>query len=196
MKQEPSKLQTGDALLIVDVQNDFLPLGLLAVPYGDEVVPPLNEAISKFRQNGQPIYVSRDWHPDNHCSFEEQNGKWPVHCVKNTDGAAFPSTLKIPKEAVIISKGTFPTREAYSAFEGTDLLTQLKEAKIQRLYIGGLATDYCVLQTVLDALNHGFSVFLMQDTIRAVNVEPDDGEKAISQMLSQGARLINSDAVV
>jgi nicotinate phosphoribosyltransferase len=175
----------GDALLIVDVQNDFLPGGSLAVPEGDDVVPALNGYSDTFRTHHLPIFASRDWHPPNHCSFTKQGGPWPPHCVAETNGAQFASGLNL-SETVIISKATEPKSDAYSAFENTDLDQRLKQAGVKRLFVGGLATDYCVLNSVRDAIRLNYSVILLEDAIRAVNVQPEDGPKAIEEMLELG----------
>jgi nicotinamidase/pyrazinamidase len=177
----------GDALIIVDLQNDFLPGGNLAVSGGDEVIPVLNGYIAKFLERGLPIFATRDWHPPNHCSFRDHGGRWPAHCVRDSEGAAFSKALNLPISAVIISKATLREQDAYSGFEKTELSERLKAGRIRRLFIGGLATDYCVLHTVLDARKLGFKVFLLCDAIRAVNVNPDDGAKAESEMVSKGA---------
>jgi nicotinate phosphoribosyltransferase len=185
----------GDALLIVDVQNDFLPGGSLAVPQGDDVVPALNHYSSAFRIRHLPIFASRDWHPSNHCSFTEQGGPWPPHCVAETDGAQFASGLDL-SEAVIISKATEPESDAYSAFENTDLDQRLKQAGVKRLFVGGLATDYCVLNSVRDLVRLKYSVVLLEDAIRAVNVQPGDGPKAIEEMLALGCQPATVESVV
>jgi len=179
--------KTGDALVIVDLQNDFLPGGNLAVPDGDEIVPVINRYIALFQSKGLPVFATRDWHPQNHCSFEPQGGIWPVHCVQGTAGSQFHSDLRLPDFTTVISKAVTKEKDSYSGFEGTDLTERLKAAKVRRLLIGGLATDYCVLFTVKDALKNGFSVLLLRDAIRAVNVSPDDGEKAIIEMVRLGA---------
>jgi nicotinamidase-related amidase len=176
-----------DALIIVDVQNDFLPGGRLAVNRGDEVVPALNRYIAGFVREGLPIVATRDWHPPNHCSFQGQGGRWPTHCVRETAGAAFAPSLRLPSSALIISKGTAPDQEAYSGFEGTDLEARLRETSVGRVYVGGLATDYCVLNTVKDALQKGFAVRLLTDAIRAVNAHLEDGRRAVDEMVRLGA---------
>ena len=181
-------LQSGDALIAVDVQNDFLPGGSLAVPKGDEVVPPLNRYLAAFHAAGLPIFATRDWHPANHCSFKAQGGPWPPHCVAETDGARFSADLELPAGTTIISKATTPAKDAYSGFEGTDLEARLRAQGVRRLFIGGLATDYCVLNTVRDARKNGFEVYLLTDAIRAVNVKPDDGRRAEDEMRRLGAR--------
>lgn len=175
------------ALLIVDVQNDFLPGGSLAVPDGDEVVPVLNRYIALARARGVPVFASRDWHPGTHCSFHALGGPWPPHCVAGTAGAEFASGLELPQDAVVISKALRTDADAYSAFEGTDLGPRLRELNVKRVLVGGLATDYCVLNTVLDAIKSGFGVLLLKDAIRAVNVKAGDGERAELQMAGAGA---------
>jgi nicotinamidase/pyrazinamidase len=177
----------GDALLMVDVQNDFLPGGTLAVPAGDEVIPALNRYIKAFRREALPIYATRDWHPPDHCSFHAQGGIWPPHCIAGSTGAAFSPELNLPPAAVVIAKATRRDADAYSGFEGTELAQRLLIDGINRLFIGGLATDYCVLNTVKDALTCGFDVLLLLDGIRAVNLKPEDGQHAIEEMTLLGA---------
>lgn len=176
-----------DALVIVDVQNDFLPGGKLGVAAGDEVIPVLNRYIDIFNRLSLPIYATRDWHPADHCSFKPQGGIWPPHCVAGSAGARFPATLELPYTATIVSKAATPEKDAYSGFEDTDLAAQLKSRGVERLFIGGLATDYCVLNTVIDALSHGFKVKLLLDAVRAVNLQPGDGRAAIDVMIDHGA---------
>src|SRR3989338_587461 len=159
--------QPGDTLLIVDVQNDFLPGGSLAVPRGDEVVTALNSYLHIFASRNLPVYATRDWHHARHCSFRDHGGIWPSHCVAGTRGAELAKALQLPPSAVIISKATTPEQDAYSGFQGTDLDQRLRAANIRRLFIGGLATDYCVLNTVRDALRLGYEVLLLIDGIRA-----------------------------
>jgi len=179
--------ESGDALIIVDLQNDFLPGGSLAVPDGDAVVPVLNTWIRRFRAAGLPIFATRDWHPADHCSFQDQGGPWPPHCVVGTKGAEITPELVLPPDAFLHSKATRPEKEAYSDFEDGDFGHQLRELDVTRLFIGGLATDYCVRATVLDALKEGFQVVLLLDAIRAVEVQPGDGERAIAEMREAGA---------
>lgn len=179
---------TGDALLVIDVQNDFLPGGSLAVPQSDAVVPALNRCLALFVKKKLPVYASRDWHPADHCSFRLQGGPWPPHCVAGTRGAAFPANLALPPDAVIISKADTRERDAYSAFGGTDLDRRLKAAGVKRLFAGGLATDYCVLNTVKDVLALGYEVVLLTDALRAVDVTPGDGEHALAEMGRLGAQ--------
>lgn len=184
------ELKDGDALILVDVQNDFLPGGALAVPNGDQVVPVLNEYIERFLAKKLPIFATRDWHPPDHCSFQPQGGPWPPHCIAGSLGAQFAPGLKLPENTQVISKATDPKREAYSGFDGTDLEQKLRQLGIRRLFIGGLATDYCVLNTVKDALKSGFEVFLLIDAIRAVNAHPGDEQRALDEMRRQGAHFI------
>jgi nicotinamidase/pyrazinamidase len=179
----------GDALLVVDVQNDFLPGGSLAVPHGDEVVPVLNRCLALFSRLKLPILASRCWHPAGHCSFLEQGGPWPPHCIAGTLGAAFAPRLELPSDTAIISKAETPERDAYSAFGGTDLDQRLRNAGVRRLFAGGLATDYCVLNTVKDALGLGYAVVLLTDAVRAVEVTPGDGERALEKMRRLGAQM-------
>jgi nicotinamidase/pyrazinamidase len=181
------------ALVIVDVQNDFLPGGSLAVPHGDEVIPVLNRYISLFRQRHLPIYFTRDWHPPETRHFQSGGGVWPPHCVEGTVGAEFHPELHIPSDAVIISKGMDPEEDSYSAFqgktaEGVDFLEELKRRGIDRLYVGGLATDYCVRFTVLDARRAGFDVIVLEDGIRGVDLQPGDSQRALDEMKGAGAQ--------
>ncbi len=186
-QRERLRLQKGDALVVVDVQNDFLPGGSLAVPGGDEVIPVLNEYMQRFVAAGLPIYATRDWHPPDHCSFVAQGGPWPPHCVVDSPGAAFASRLNLPCEAIIVSKGGNVEWDDYSFFAHTDLADHMRAAGISRVFVGGLATDYCVLNTVLDALKEHFDTVLLLDAVRAVEVNPGDGDKAIAKMVAQGA---------
>ncbi|HXZ93337.1 MAG TPA: nicotinamidase [Burkholderiales bacterium] len=179
----------GDALLVVDVQKDFLPGGALAVARAGEVVAPLNAAIRAFERAGRPVYASRDWHPANHCSFKARGGPWPPHCVAGTRGAEFADGLALPRSAGIVSKADTPDVDAYSAFGGNDLAAQLRRQGVRRVVIGGLTTDYCVVNSVLDARAAGFEVVVLADAIRAVNVQPEDGARALEAMRKAGARL-------
>jgi Amidases related to nicotinamidase len=174
------------ALLIVDLQNDFLPGGALGVAEGNQAALACRRYLDAFIAHGRPVFLSRDWHPVTHCSFKKQNGPWPDHCVAETPGAQFAAILNIPHNATIISKGTTADKDAYSAFDGTDLDAQLKKANIVHLYIGGLATDYCVRASALDARRLGYEVTLLTDAIAAVNVAPGDGERAIKEMQGAG----------
>lgn len=182
-----SPLRSGDALVIVDVQKDFLPGGALPVPRGDEIIPALNTCLALFLKQQLPIFATRDWHPPRHCSFKSQGGPWPPHCIAGTDGAAFASSLLLPESARIISKATQEEVESYSGFSGTNLQEQLQRLGSRRLFIGGLATDYCVLHTVMDGLSLGYQTILLGDAVRAVNLSPSDGESAVKKMIAGGA---------
>ncbi|MFY9269632.1 MAG: bifunctional nicotinamidase/pyrazinamidase [Candidatus Manganitrophaceae bacterium] len=185
------RLDRRTALILVDVQNDFCPGGALPVPEGDRVVPILNRYIRFFQEAGASIYATRDWHPSDHLSFKEQGGIWPPHCIRGTPGAEFHPALESPADSTIISKGTDPKREAYSGFQGTDLGERLKYQGIDRLLIGGLATDYCVKSTVLDALKLGFKTIFLKDASKGVEVHPGDTERAIAEIKTGGAGLIS-----
>lgn len=180
----PVILESHDVLFVVDVQNDFLSGGSLAVLGGETVIAPLNQYIKLFLAQGLPIYASRDWHPVNHCSFKPQGGLWPPHCVAGTAGAAFSSQLQLPANTHIISKATTVEKDAYSAFLGTDLQQQLQAVGAKRLFIGGLATDYCVKNTAEDALAAGFTVFLLADAIAGIGAY--DSQQAIVHLLELG----------
>lgn len=183
-------LTKDDALIVVDVQRDFLPGGSLAVPDGDAVIPILNCYLQRFQAAGLPIVTTRDWHPPDHSSFASEGGSWPPHCVQGSRGAEFPEQLQLPRGAALVSKATERDVDAYSGFEGTNLRQYLQEAGARRVFIGGLATDYCVLATVKDAVDVGLEVVVLGDAIRAVNVEPGDGDKALDEMRSVGASII------
>jgi nicotinamidase/pyrazinamidase len=185
-------LTRNDALLLVDIQNDFLPGGSLAVPDGDAVLEPANRLIALYRDDGLPVYASRDWHPPEHSSFRAQGGPWPPHCVAHTHGAAFADALALPEDAVIVSKATTRGEDAYSAFRDTSLAERLRAHGVDRLAVCGLATDYCVLNSVNDALALGFRVLLVVDAIRAVDLHAGDGERAIARMVQAGAVLVET----
>jgi len=183
----------GDALIVVDVQNDFLPGGSLAVPEGDAVVPVLNRYVERFETAGQPVYFTRDWHPADHCSFRDEGGPWPPHCVRDSEGAAFAPGLYRPRGASVISKATESHHEAYSGFQGTDLAERLRAQGVRRVFVGGLAQDVCVLETVRDALAAGFEVVVLEDATRPV--DPAAGERAHRTMRDAGARLCTLGAL-
>ncbi|MFN3471675.1 MAG: nicotinamidase [Aquificaceae bacterium] len=182
------KLGPKDALIVVDMQRDFMPGAALPVPEGDKIVPRLNQYVELFFKGSLPIFFTRDWHPPDHISFREQGGLWPPHCVQNTEGAMFHKDLFIPHDnRFIISKGTSKDFDAYSGFQGTVLDSLLRERGIRRVFVGGVATDYCVKNTVLGALNLGYEAFLLLDGIKGVDVNPGDSERAIEEMLRAGA---------
>jgi len=185
------------ALILVDIQNDFCPGGALAVAEGDKVVPVVNRLMPHF-----PLVVSTlDWHPANHVSFRDQGGPWPPHCVQQTFGAELHPALDRQQIEHTFRKASTPERDAYSEFEGVDdaggsLDQYLKARGVNRVYVAGLATDYCVRATVLDALRLGYETFVVTDAVRAVNVQPDDGAKALAEMQAQGARLVASNEML
>lgn len=179
-----------DALILVDVQNDFCPGGALPVPEGDQVVPALNALLRRVKVF---TVATRDWHPPTHCSFKPQGGIWPVHCVAGTPGAAFHPALATDRVAHVVSKATRSEEEAYSGFEGTELADLLRKRGIRRVFVGGLATDYCVKATALDAAKHGFAVTVLEDAIRGVEVQPGDCARALEEMKRAGVRLVRTD---
>ncbi len=187
MDKKICKIDRETALIVVDVQNDFCPGGALPVKEGDQVVPVFNCYIELFEKAKAPIYAARDWHPKNHCSFKAQGGPWPPHCVQESEGARFHSDLKLPYNTTIISKAWHPKDESYSEFEDTNLELYLKRQGIRRVLIGGLATDYCVRATTLDACRLGFETYLLTDAIRGIDVKAGDSEKAIEAMKKAGA---------
>jgi nicotinamidase/pyrazinamidase len=180
------KLKPGDALIVVDVQNDFCPGGALPIDDGDAVVPVLNRWIADAVASGVPVYASRDWHPEGHLSFEERGGPWPAHCLQDSDGARFHPDLRLPDTAVKVTKGVRFDQDQNSAFDQTGLAAQLREQGIERVWIGGLAEDVCVLATALDARDEGFSVMLIPDATRPVTAQ--GGEEARAQMREAGVR--------
>jgi len=177
------------ALIVVDVQNDFCPGGSLAVAHGDEVVGPLNELIDKFLEEGAPVYKTRDWHPATTKHFQKYGGIWPVHCVQNTTGAEFHSQLRDDPRIHIISKGLGDT-DCYSGFDETDLAEQLRSEGVSEVLVGGLATDYCVKATVLQAIKEGFKVKALTAAMKPVDVNPGDGACAIEAMRAAGAEIL------
>jgi nicotinamidase/pyrazinamidase len=195
MKEKGFSPVPGDALVIVDAQNDFLSGGSLAVPQGEQIVPVVNQYLELFRTRRLPVFMTRDWHPPDHVSFLARGGVWPPHCVQGTLGAAFASGLQLTGRETIISKADSRDRDSYSNFEETDLEDRLKNLGVKRVFVGGLATDYCVLNTVKDALQLGFEVVFLTDITRAVNVKPGDGERAEEEMIGQGARPADYGAV-
>jgi nicotinamidase/pyrazinamidase len=181
------------ALIIVDVQNDFCPGGSLAVVNGDDVVPPLNRLAREFLDRNEPVFKTRDWHPQKTKHFADYGGIWPVHCVQGTHGAEFhPDLVDDPRET-IISKGVDERADGYSGFDGTNLARLLLEEGVNEVWVGGLATDYCVKHTVLDALKSGFRVKALADAMRAVNLNPTDGQHAIEEMRAAGAEIIGDE---
>jgi nicotinamidase/pyrazinamidase len=182
-----ASMQAGDALLVVEMQNDFCPGGALPVEEGDRVVPVLNRWLCAARERGIPVYASRDWHPRGHVSFVEAGGEWPPHCVQDTEGARFHTDLELPDDVVLVTKGVRFDRDQYSAFNETGLESRLRRDGVRRLFVGGLALDVCVRATVLDALRAGLEVLLLVDATRPLSEE--GGRRALEEMESAGAIL-------
>jgi nicotinamidase/pyrazinamidase len=190
MRIDPAR----DALVVVDLQNDFCPGGSLGVQGGDAILPVVNRYLERFAKANAPVFLTRDWHPPVTRHFKAFGGVWPPHCVEGTRGAAFHPGLAAPAAAVVVSKGMDPDQDAYSAFQAKDELGRplpavLAERGVRRIYLGGLATDYCVRATVLDAVREGFEVVVLADAIAAVDLEPGDGARAIEEMKEAGARM-------
>jgi nicotinamidase/pyrazinamidase len=189
-----SAMGKGSVLLLEDVQNDFCAGGTLAVPGGDEIVPVLNRYIALFLDKGLPVYASRDWHPKESSHFSSHGGLWPVHCVQGSEGARFHHDLRLPDDVIVISKGMDPAEDGFSSFEaicekGLGFSESLTQRGARHIYIGGLATDYCVKYTVLEALKLGFSVTVLIDAVRGVDLKPGDAETAIREMVLAGAKV-------
>jgi nicotinamidase/pyrazinamidase len=189
-------MEKGSALLIEDMQNDFCSGGALAVPGGDDVVPVLNRYIDLFKEKGLPVFASRDWHPEGSGHFSDFGGIWPVHCVQGTEGARFHPELRLPDDSIVISKGMDPAEDGFSSFEaiseeGKSFFECLEERDVRHLFIGGLATDYCVKYTVLEALRRGYSVTVLLDAVRGVDLKPGDSKAAIREMVQAGAVTAN-----
>ncbi|MHB8248562.1 MAG: isochorismatase family protein [Acidithiobacillus sp.] len=183
-------IRSGDAFLIVDLQRDFCPGGALPVRDGHLLVPILNHWAQAFADARCPIFASRDWHPPHHVSFRERGGPWPPHCIQHSAGAAFHPDLALPEGTTLINKGMDPDRDAYSAFDGTDLALRLRNLGIRRLTVGGLALDYCVRASVLDAVREAFTVRLLRKASLAVEVHPGDGDQALAEMVAAGTEII------
>lgn len=187
MVQPESMLKAGDALLIVDVQNDFCPGGALAIENGDAVVPVLNEWAAAATTRRLPVYASRDWHPARHLSFEPEGGQWPPHCIQDTEGAAFHPGLRLPPGAIVVTKGTRFDKDQYSAFDETGLAAELKKRGVRRLWVGGLAEDVCVRASALGAREAGLDVHVIGAATRPVT--PQGGESARADMESAGVAI-------
>jgi nicotinamidase/pyrazinamidase len=189
-----------DALVIVDIQNDFCLGGALGVRDGDAVVPVLNRYAEHFARAGAPVFASRDWHPAETSHFAAYGGVWPPHCVQGSPGAEFHPALVLPAGTEIVSKGADPEEDAYSCFqaetaEGMPFAAALGERGVSRLFIGGLATDYCVKSTVVDGVQAGFEVVVLEDAIAAVDLEDGDGIRALDEMRAAGATMIRLEDV-
>jgi nicotinamidase/pyrazinamidase len=192
------ELRPGDALIVVDMQRDFLEGGALPTAHSKSLVSAVNRYIDAFAEQGLPIFFSRDWHPPHHVSFQESGGPWPPHCVQGSPGAQWAEGMKVPEvpeRAYVISKATSVDADAYSAFDGTQLLSLLENQRIGRVFVVGVATDYCVRATVFDARTHGFAVVLLTDAIRGVDLKPGDEADAIREMIERGTSLFSSVAI-
>lgn len=185
-------MHSKKALVVVDIQNDFCPGGALGVQEGDQIIPVLNQYVALFLKHQIPVFVSRDWHPKETKHFKQAGGPWPPHCIQGTDGAAFHPDFRIPAETTILSKGTDPDADGYSVFEAHDSkhksFNELLQAKdIDELYIGGIATDYCVRTTSLDALENSYKVNILTDAIKGVAHE--DSKRAIEEIVARNGKL-------
>ncbi|RIA47546.1 nicotinamidase [Dichotomicrobium thermohalophilum] len=179
-------LREGDALLVIDVQNDFCPGGALEIPEGHKIIPPLNKWIAAARELGVPIYASRDWHPERHPSFEPHGGPWPPHCVQDTEGAAFHDEVDVG-DAIVVTKGTRFDKDQYSAFDETGLAEELRRRGIKRVWIGGLAQDVCVKATAIDAAKAGFETHVLPEA--TLPVTPEGGAEAVAEMRKAGVTI-------
>lgn len=180
------------ALLIVDVQNDFCPGGAIPVPDGDSIIPRINRAASLFHRRSLPIVASRDWHPRETRHFKEFGGAWPPHCVQGTKGARFHPDLRLPEGTIVVSKGMDPEEDSYSAFQavtsaGRDLESVLRDRDVEEVLIVGLATDYCVRASAIDAIKRGFGVRVLRDMVKGVDVKPGDSATALRELRGYGA---------
>jgi len=179
------------ALIVVDVQVDFCPGGALAAPGGHRIVPAVNRYIAEARRLGMPVYASRDWHPAVTTHFKAYGGEWPPHCVQNTEGARFHPDLELPPDTIVISKGEDPERAGYSAFDGRTpdgrpLLTDLHDRRIEIIYVAGLTAEYCVKQTMVDALKAGLRAVALTDAIAGINAQPGDADRALDEIRKAG----------
>jgi len=185
-------MPTSKALLVVDIQNDFCPGGSLGVKDGDKIIPLINQYVELFLANDLPIFVSRDWHPAEARHFQPFGGPWPIHCVQHSKGGEFHPAFRVPDQAIIVSKGTDPQLDGYSVFEAIDADSKpfpeiLKNLGITELHIAGIATDYCVKFTAIDALKNGYNLTVLVDAIKGVNEEAS--EQTLKEISAQQARL-------
>ena len=191
MNPEP-RTPGHSALIVVDVQRDFCPGGALPAASGDAIVPAINRHLDDARARGMLVYASRDWHPAITTHFQAQGGPWPPHCVQGTHGAQFHPALALPADAIVVSKGMDPDRPGYSAFDGRTpddrtLADDLRRRHVDHVYVAGIATEYCVKQTVLDARKNGFRVSVLRDAI--AGIQPDDADRAVREMEQAGAQI-------
>jgi nicotinamidase-related amidase len=184
-------VRPDDALVVVDVQHDFLPGGALGVSEGERIFGPINALAARFPR----VYATRDWHPADHSSFAEQGGPWPVHCVAGTHGAAFDERFDARNVDVVVDKGIDRVTDGYSGFAATPLERDLREHGVARVFVCGLATDYCVKATALDAKRAGFETIVIEDAAAAVNVQPDDERRALDELRAAGVAIARSSDV-
>lgn len=187
---------SNDALIVVDVQNDFCPGGTAAVEDGDAVARKMSDVALNFRSRDGRVFATQDWHPTDHRSFTDNGGIWPTHCVRGSQGAEFHKELKLPIGSSIVRKGEDAESDAYSGFDGTSLDSHLERLSVKRVFVGGLSTEYAVQHTVYDALQKGYSAFVITDAISAVNANPDDDQRALDSMLASGAKPITTDELI
>lgn len=187
-------LKSKKALVIVDLQNDFCPGGTIPVKDGNQIIRPINDLIAAFEDEDMPVVFTRDWHPRDHSSFQVRGGPWPPHCVQGTCGAELHPDLMVPHKSIIIIKGSERDRDAYSGFQGTDLVNLLRELGVKQLFVAGLATEYCVKETTLDALRNGFETSVIGDCISGV--KPATSSKAVRLMQERGARVTSSSEIL
>jgi nicotinamidase/pyrazinamidase len=183
------------ALLVVDIQKDFCAGGALPAPGGADVIPAVNRHLADARSREMPVYATRDWHPPRTSHFKEYGGVWPPHCVQGTAGAQFHPDLKLPPDAIVVNKGDDPQRHGYSAFDGhtsagKTLLDDLRDRHITRVYVMGIATDYCVRESALDALRAGLEVRVLTDAIAGIDVRPGDAQRALDEISAAGAHIV------
>jgi nicotinamidase/pyrazinamidase len=193
-------IKAKKALLIIDLQNDFCPGGALGIPGGDTIIPKLNKYLRFFSRKKRPIFVAGDWHPVRTSHFKDFGGTWPVHCLQNSRGAQFHPQLKLPQGTIILYKVMDPEKESDSVFQSEDhrgmsFAKLLQLLGISELYIGGLATDFCVKASVVDVLKQGLKVKLLLDGMKGVDIQAGDSEKALKEMLKKGAKKITVKAL-
>jgi nicotinamidase/pyrazinamidase len=180
------------ALLIIDFQNDFTAGGALEVPGGDEIAEPVKRLADRL----ELVFATRDWHPPDHASFETQGGPWPAHCVRDTPGAAFHPAMDEIEVDAVVDVGRERNDEGYSGFENSDLARMLRDRDVDAVYVCGLATDYCVRASAIDACREGFEVTVVEDAIRGVEVSEGDSARALAEMREAGARTAPSDGIL
>jgi nicotinamidase/pyrazinamidase len=188
------KLTSTDALLVLDLQNDLLPGGPMGIAGAATVVAQMAKAIAHFAKADAAIYATQDWHPQTHISFNTTGGPWPPHCIENTPGAELHPDLNLPKSAIVVRKGA--TKDAYSGFVDSDLEEQLIAAGVKRVIVGGLATDYVVLNTVIDTLSIDIDTYVLTDATDSIDIEPNDGLRAVHLMQTSGAKLLTIDELL